>query len=243
MVETAPRKQKEYLQTGARVITTVYHVTKLSECSRRYGSVSKTKLVMRIVFKISGDKLPSDHLRMNVRARFDIGGGVLKLFKVNLRSCSLAPGPILSPSFIHPPVMSPNLDVVPNSSRIEVYDNFTLTTRNDKNLMEVDSEEVGTIFDSPRNISRNPNSRNDVDGHGVRWMENNSDAKRGQNDPILTRRWGIWTITGEVLTKEYDSGKRMLRLEFFLLMFPPSQLTQCTLLTNIALRRQQRGKS
>ena len=173
------------------MIVEACHVIDLSEYSRRYGSASKINHLIGIVFKISADKLPLGYLRMNVRARFDIGGGVLKLFKVNLQSCSLAPGPVLSPSFIHPPVVSPNLDVVPNSSRIEVYDNFTLTTRNDKNLMEVDSEEEGTIFDSPRNISRNPNSRNDADGHGVRWMENNSDAKRGQNDPILTRRWGI----------------------------------------------------
>ena len=194
MVETAPRKRKEYLQNGARVITTVYHVTKLSECSRRYGSVSKTKLVMRIVFKISGDKLPSDHLRMNVRARFDIGRGVLKLSNVNLRSCSIAPNPILFPLFIYPPVMSPNLDLVPSSSRIEVEDNFTIATRNYDILPEVDTEEVDPILESPRNISRNPNSRNDSDCYGVRWMENNLDTKRDQNCPTLSRRWGIQTI-------------------------------------------------
>ena len=70
-------------------------------------------------------------------------------------------------------------------------------------------------------------------------MENNSDAKRNENGPILTRRWGIHTITGEALTKVYEPGKRMLRLDFVLLLFSPSQLTQCTLLTNIMLRRQR----
>ena len=38
-------------------------------------------------------------------------------------------------------------------------------------------------------------------------MENNSDAKRNENGPILTRRWGIHTITGEALTKVYEPGK------------------------------------
>ena len=189
MDETAPRKGHECLQVGTRVIAKTYHVTNLSECSHRYGSTSKTKLLIGAVFKSSADKLPSGYLRMYVHARVGIGGSDLKVSKENLRSCSLVPGLILSPSFIRYPSVSPNLDLAPNSSRIEVDDNFTLTTRNDENLTEVDAEKVDTIFDGPRNISHNPNSRNNADCHGVRWMESNPDAKRNQNCSILTRRW------------------------------------------------------
>ena len=103
---------------------------------------------------------------------------------------------MLSPSFIYPPAVSPNLNLTPNSSRIEVDDNFTLTTRSYENLLVVEANEVDTICQCPRNTSCNPNNRNDVDYHGIRWMENNSDAKRNENGPILTRRWGIHTITG-----------------------------------------------
>jgi len=50
MVEIAPRKN-EYLQVGARVIAKVCHVTALSECSRRYGSNSKSKILIGVVLK------------------------------------------------------------------------------------------------------------------------------------------------------------------------------------------------
>ena len=53
-------------------------------------------------------------------------------------------------------------------------------------------------------------------------MTNNTEAKRDQNGPILKKAWGLQTITGEVLVKGSEYGKRMSRLEFFLLMFPPS---------------------
>ena len=50
MVETAPRKN-EYLLVEARVIAKVCHVTALSECSRRYGSNSKSKILIGVVLK------------------------------------------------------------------------------------------------------------------------------------------------------------------------------------------------
>ena len=59
----------------------------------------------------------------------------LKVSKVNLRSCSLIPSSILYPSFINPPVVSPDLDSASDSSRIEVDDNLTLTTIYDNNLL------------------------------------------------------------------------------------------------------------
>ena len=40
-----------------------------------------------------------------------------------------------------------------------------------------------------------------------------------------------------MLVKGSESGKRMSRFDFFLLMFTPSQLAQCCLSTNIAFRR------
>ena len=38
------------------------------------------------------------------------------------------------------------------------------------------------------NTSRNLNSRNDIGYHRVSRVDNNSDTKRDQNGPILTRR-------------------------------------------------------
>ena len=95
------------------MIAKACHVTNLSECSRRYGSNSKSKLLIGVVFKISGDKLASSHLRINLHARFDLGGGILKSSKINMRSCRLATGPILFPIFTHPPVVSTTENLAP----------------------------------------------------------------------------------------------------------------------------------
>ena len=124
-----------------------------------------------------------------------------------------------------------------NSSQIEVGPNIILITRNDDNLQEVEAEKVETTTEGPRNTARNPNNRNDIDCHWVRFMENISEAYRDQNGPINKKNWGLQTVTGEILIKGFEYGKRMSRLYFFLLMFLLSQITRCTSLTNIELRR------
>ena len=224
MVETAPRKINECLQVGARVIAKTCHITALSECSRRYGSNSKSKLLIGVVFKISGDKLASGHLRMILHARFDLGGGILKSSKINLRSCRLDPGPILSPTFIHPPVISATENFAPIEPIQEVQDNYTISTRNEENSPEVDAEKVEPILETPTNIARNPNIRYDVDCHSMKWIvknalakkdQNNSLAMKDQNGLINPRTLGIQTITGGFLTKGCECGKRNLYWTMF----------------------------
>ena len=95
---------------------------------------SKTKLLIGVVFKISSDRLPSGHLRMYIHAKFDLGWDISKISKVNLRSFKLTPGPVLSPSFIHPPTVSINLDVASDVSQAEKAPDLILTTRNDENF-------------------------------------------------------------------------------------------------------------
>ena len=77
----------------------------------------------------------------------------------------------------------------------------------------------------------------------MKWKENNSLAKKDQNGPINPRTWGIQTITGGVLTKGCDYGKRMSRLDYFLVMFLPAQLIQCTILTNRVLKKIEGDKN
>ena len=87
---------------GVRIIAKASHITCMSEYSLRYGLSSKIKLLIGVVFKISGDKLLSDRLCINIHARFDLGGENIKISKVNPQSCSRAPGPVLTSDFIHP---------------------------------------------------------------------------------------------------------------------------------------------
>ena len=97
----------------------------------------------------------------------------------------------MTSDFIHPPVAPPHVITASNSSQIGVDLNVILTTRNDDNLQEVETEEVETTTEAPSNTTRNPNTRNDVDYHGVRWMESYLEAKRDQNGPILKKNWGL----------------------------------------------------
>ena len=46
-------------------------------------------------------------------------------------------------------------------------------------------------------------------------------------------------ITGDVIIKGCELEKRMSRLGFFLVMFPPTQLIQCTVLTNRVLKKEK----
>ena len=66
----------------------------------------------------------------------------MKSSKINLRSCKLTPGPILYPTFIYQPVVSATENLEPIESIQEVQDNYTVATRNEKKLPEVDAEEV-----------------------------------------------------------------------------------------------------
>ena len=102
MMGMVPHKKNGCTEVGARIIAKVSHVTCMLECSRRYGSASKTQILIGAVFKISGDKLPSVYLCINVHVQFDLGGEHIKISKVNLRFHSLAPGPVFTSDFIHP---------------------------------------------------------------------------------------------------------------------------------------------
>ena len=97
-----------------------------------------------------------------------------------------------------------------DASQAEKAPDLILTTRND----EIEAELVKRIIEHPRNPTRNPNSRIDVDCHGVRWMTNNSEAKRDQNSSMHKKTWRLQTITDDVLVKGSESVKRMSRLEF-----------------------------
>ena len=94
-------------------------------------------------------------------------------------------------------------------------------------------------MEAPIRVPRNPNIRNDVDYHGMKWMENDSLAKKDQNGPINTRTWGIQKITGDVIAQGCELGKRMSRLDFFMVIFPPAHLIQCTVLTNKVLKKEK----
>ena len=94
----------------------------------------------------------------------------MKSSKRNLRFCRLDLGPILSPTFIYPPVVSTTENLALIEPIQEVQNNYTIATKNEEILLEVNAEEVEPMLETQTNIARNPNIRNDVDYHSMKWL-------------------------------------------------------------------------
>ena len=68
-----------------------HHVTSSTECACRYGSLKNSKMVCSEV--IASLNKPTDTGRRSwyIQARYDLGGGTMKISKLNVRSIKAAP--------------------------------------------------------------------------------------------------------------------------------------------------------
>ncbi|KAG7352289.1 hypothetical protein IV203_003587 [Nitzschia inconspicua] len=72
---------------GARVKAKAVHVTSESEAARRYGQLSKTKMVFGTVLSVDTAVNPTtNRSTTTVVAEYDFGGGVTKRKSLNIRS-------------------------------------------------------------------------------------------------------------------------------------------------------------
>ena len=80
---------------GECVTAKAIHVLHLSECSHRYGSDKKTKLLVGLV--VTNVNIPTSTGRASwfVWVWFHIGGGHTKLHKLSVRSVKKAPTPVI----------------------------------------------------------------------------------------------------------------------------------------------------
>ena len=76
------------LVVGSTVSTKATFVTSKAECCRRYGALWQTKVVKGIVESVSRElpRASAQKRETYVVARYDLGGGVTKVAKINLRS-------------------------------------------------------------------------------------------------------------------------------------------------------------
>ncbi|KAG7343000.1 transposase IS4 [Nitzschia inconspicua] len=74
--------------------------------------------------------------------------------------------------------------------------------------------------------------------HGTEWRESDPDTLLEVNGPVPHRSWSVrTTIAGETIGPGDDIQQRLSRLDYFLLMFPPSQLTLMHLLMNEEIQK------
>ena len=78
---------------------------------------------------------------------------------------------------------------------------------------------------------------NNIIYHGTQWYKKGRVATRPINRTIQQRSLKISMVHGDELTKGCDLGKKISRLDFFLSMFPPTQLEAVIDLTNKKLQK------
>ena len=98
-------------KNGDAVVEKSHHVTSNAECARRYGSHKNSKMVSGRV--IASLNKPTDKGRKSwyFQARYNLGGGTMKIAELNVRSIKAAPVvPQSVPDLFHPK-MSPTLSL------------------------------------------------------------------------------------------------------------------------------------
>ncbi len=67
-----------------RINAKAIHVTSESECSRRFGSNAKVKLVNGVVIGVVNKPTATGRSSWHVKGRFDIGDGTMKVATLNV---------------------------------------------------------------------------------------------------------------------------------------------------------------
>jgi hypothetical protein len=61
--------------------------------------------------------------------------------------------------------------------------------------------------------------------HDLKWYEDDAKCRTDINGAVPIREWGVRTPVGDVIGERSDCAFKISRMDYFLLMFPPSQLT------------------
>jgi hypothetical protein len=87
---------------GASITAKAVHVSNLAECTRRYGSNKKTKLLLGTVAAVTNTRNASTNwITTTITGDYDLGGGTMKRATLNIRSVH----PYIAPP--NPPAVSP----------------------------------------------------------------------------------------------------------------------------------------
>jgi hypothetical protein len=107
------------------------------------------------------------------------------------------------------------------------------TTNNTANIAPPPSPQTRTQTRTPNEFS----ARTEIATlHGTTWYECAAAVNRPMNGRVPVKKWGIRTVTGEILSEGSDTSKTYSRLDYFLFFIPPIQLNTICRLTNQKLR-------
>jgi hypothetical protein len=166
----------------------------MAECARRYGSNKATKEVVGVVVEVRTIRTTTDRLSTIIIADYDFGDNIIKRKALNIRS----------------------LISIPTNPTNSAETSPTQPTT---------QEATGTARGEPA-VDLTPSiPRTVAYCHGCHWIEDDQKTLDDVNGPVPNRRWAVRTsFAGETISAGGDFQGSLSHLEYFLLMFPPSQL-------------------
>ncbi|KAG7372651.1 transposase IS4 [Nitzschia inconspicua] len=221
----APNKVSSLI-VGAKCQAKACMVTDLSECSRRYGSSAKTKILEGVVLESISMKNPTTNRTANhVRARYDLGGGHLKDVTLHIRSVEVVsesvpanPSPAAGLLHLPSPVTAPAMDPALSPP----------TEVGAATLPPTPAPAVAPAVASSPAVPV-------VTTHEVDWFIDDEAVLHPIGQPTPRRSWSIKTPIGDVLQAGSNADKRLTKMDVFLLAFPPESLVSICRNTNVVL--------
>jgi Transposase IS4 len=233
------------------------HVTSSIECHRRYGSEAKTKLVNGVVVAIQS--VPSFAGKRNatlLTADYSLGGGTIKRYITNSRNVKaghVTSGPMndnglvtasgiqnsttattANENFSAPVVDNPvqvRLEPVDNNTVDEVaLDEFPVNDALGEDIVDNVLGVVDNVAATQTPVL--------ATAHGINWVRASTIDNPALNGIVPQRMWSVRNSVGDVFIPNHGNAvlaQDVSPLDFFLLMFPPKQLTDMVRWTNVEL--------
>ncbi|KAG7352187.1 hypothetical protein IV203_008235 [Nitzschia inconspicua] len=214
------------LVVGAKCQAKACMVTDLSECSGRYGSFAKTKILEGVVLESISMKNPTTNRTANhVRARYDLGGGHLKDVTLHIRSVEVvsesvraSPSPAAGLLHLPSPVTAPAMDPA-------------LSPPTEVGAATLPPTPAPAVAPAVAPSPAVPV----VTTHEVDWFIDDEAVLHPIGQPTPRRNWSIKTPIGDVLQAGSNADKRLTKMDVFLLAFPPESLVSICRNTNVVL--------
>jgi hypothetical protein len=258
------------LRIGGKVTAKACHVVHLSKCAQRYGINKHSKRLVGTVLDVTTTPVSVSTGRTStlITTVYDFGESLFKEKTLNIWSvkafvlpedegmssieeiaaeaaeADMEAGNLMEES-VEAPVaktvetpadIEPNtlVDTEPNTP-VDTEPNTPVDTEPDSLVAEIVETPVDddTLVDTE---SENPVAT----VHQTEWYVNERKTRLDVNGHFYIRHFHICTSVGDLIGQDSDNEVRFSRLEYFLLMFPPTQLTTMCWLTNTMLAQQNK---
>jgi hypothetical protein len=242
------------LRIGGKVMANACHVVHLSKCARRYGVNKHSKRLVGTVLDVTTISVPvsTGCTSTLITTVYDFGESLFKEKTLNIWSvkafvlpedegmslieeiaAEAAEADMEAGNWMEESVEAPVAEIVETPADIEPK--TLVDTEPDSPV----AENVETPVDTDTLVDTE--SENPVATvHQTEWYVNERKTQLDVNGHVYIRHFHIRTSVGDLIGQDSDNEVRFSRLEYFLLMFPPTQLTTMCWLTNTMLAQQNK---